>query len=365
MKLIGQTQDPAIVLSDEKTLPAFAASLNETALDAELLQLAVKRRARYAEPLRNLAEIAVFGYQRIPDRLSLGILETDDRGISFHSLVCDRCKLNLRRFSYVGRQILEAHDPVATEQMQPLNEVSQLANIAWPTVGEQCVQGMACETEGRGSFAIRKLAIEMLDQQQAVAPAIPQWRDMDGHRAYPVEKILAKATIGDFCLEIPVRGRDKSDLDRSLPAVAYPADRSLFEHAQQKGLHIQRHLADFIKAQNAAVGELEDPRFAFPGGAREGAANMAKQLAAEQLFGYRAAVEGNEGAVSRLAACAMDQPGKEFLADARFTFDQERRDILRFADFASRIDGRSQSFTFADDKRAFIFQPLRCRSAAD
>ncbi|MNL62055.1 hypothetical protein D3C87_1860370 [compost metagenome] len=38
---------------------------NEPALDAELFELAVKCRARYAEALRNFAQVSVFGRERI------------------------------------------------------------------------------------------------------------------------------------------------------------------------------------------------------------------------------------------------------------------------------------------------------------
>ena len=67
----------------------------------------------------------------------------------------------------------------------------------------------------------------------------------------------------------------------------------LLEHAQELGLERERHLADLVEEQGAAVGHLELAGLARHG-AGEGALLVAEELAFEQGLGERGAVDGDE-----------------------------------------------------------------------
>ena len=83
--------------------------------------------------------------------------------------------------------------------------------------------------------------------------------------------------------------------------VADPDDDPLLERAQQLHLQRERHLADLVEEQRAAVGRLE---LALLVGDRagEGALHVAEQLALEQVLGDGAAVDGDERLAWRAAS---------------------------------------------------------------
>ncbi len=66
--------------------------------------------------------------------------------------------------------------------------------------------------------------------------------------------------------------------------VSVPPDRPHFpvlQHAQDLGLHLRPHVADFVQEQGAAVGGLEQAALGHDR-ARESAARMSEQLGFEQ-----------------------------------------------------------------------------------
>jgi hypothetical protein len=88
-------------------------------------------------------------------------------------------------------------------------------------------------------------------------------------------------------------------------------------------LHRQRKLGHFVEEQGAAVGGLEQARLV---GMRAGEAALpvAEELAFHQFGRDRAAVDRNEGA-TRARALLVDRARGEFLADAGFAGDVDRR----------------------------------------
>ena len=95
------------------------------------------------------------------------------------------------------------------------------------------------------------------------------------------------------------------------------------QHAQQLGLHHQRHVADFVQEQRAAVRLLElaqVPR----GGAGEGALFVAEQLGFDQLAGHGGAVQRDEGLLAPRAA-VVQGARDQFLAGAGLAQDADAR----------------------------------------
>ena len=80
---------------------------------------------------------------------------------------------------------------------------------------------------------------------------------MIGKDVEPVVEVLAELAVGDQLLEVAVRRRDHAHVDANGLAAADALELALLQHAQQLDLHVQRHVADLVEEQRAAVGELE------------------------------------------------------------------------------------------------------------
>ena len=87
--------------------------------------------------------------------------------------------------------------------------------------------------------------------------------------------------------------REQTDVDRLGLGGTDRAHDAFLQYAQQLDLQGERHVADFVEKERAAVGRLEkaDPAGASAG---KGALGMAEEFGFEQLFGNGAAVDGDE-----------------------------------------------------------------------
>ncbi len=127
-----------------------------------------------------------------------------------------------------------------------------------------------------------------------------------------------------------MRGADDAHIDRDRAAAAYPDDRALFQHPQQPGLQRQRHLADFIEKQRAAMCRFKQSCTAAAARAGERAIFIAEQFRLQQGFRQRAAIDCHKRSLgARMhgqAACgfAMDGLRHQFLAAAGFAMYQYR-----------------------------------------
>ena len=87
------------------------------------------------------------------------------------------------------------------------------------------------------------------------------------------------------------------------------------QHAQQPGLGLERHVADLVEEQGAALGLLEPPDLARIG-AGERALLVTEQLALDQLARDRRHVDRDERPAAALAV-VVDRLGDQFFAGAR------------------------------------------------
>jgi hypothetical protein len=94
-------------------------------------------------------------------------------------------------------------------------------------------------------------------------------------------------------------------------------DLPLFKHAQEVRLHVERHLAELVQKERAAVGGLDLADHAAAPRAGEGSFGVPEQLGCEQFAGQTAAVDHDEWGRLRTAA-VMDALGEDFLPDPRF-----------------------------------------------
>ena len=105
-----------------------------------------------------------------------------------------------------------------------------------------------------------------------------------------------------------MRRRDQADVDLDRLVAADAEDLLVLQHAQQLGLQRQRHVADFVEEQRAAVGVLE-AALAQPVGAGERAGLVAEQLVVEQVLVEGGAVHRRRTACS-CAGCCCGWPGR-------------------------------------------------------
>ncbi|MNL22668.1 hypothetical protein D3C87_1440240 [compost metagenome] len=114
--------------------------------------------------------------------------------------------------------------------------------------------------------------------------------------------------------------RNDAHVDALGLVAAHALEGALLQHAQQLDLHRQRHVADFIEEQGAAVGQFESTGAAGdrPG---EGALLMTEQLAFQQLGRDRPAVDRHERRFTALGM-VMQVARNHFLAGAGLTEDQ-------------------------------------------
>src|SRR5262249_242303 len=135
---------------------------------------------------------------------------------------------------------------------------------------------------------------KVLHQLRNVHTAFPQWRKRNRYHDQPIIQILAKRSLVHHRPEIPVSGCNDSHVDLDLRSRAYLFDLPLLNEPQHTHLEVERHLADFIKKNRAAVRQFH---FALLMGisSREGSLGKTEQLRFEELARNRSAVDRDEG----------------------------------------------------------------------
>ena len=172
-----------------------------------------------------------------------------------------------------------------------------------------------------------------------VLAAFAQRRQAQAHDVEAVQQVGAEAAVGDQRLQVLVGRGDHAHVDADQLAAADAEELALGQHAQQPRLQRQRHVADLVEEQGAAVGLLEAAEVA-PLRAGERAGLVAEQLAFQQFGRDRRGVERDE----RLCGArrfAVQRARDQFLAGAGLAGDQHRQRRLREA--ADRAEQRRAS----------------------
>ena len=193
---------------------------------------------------------------------------------------------------------------------------------------------------------------EVLDERRDVLAALAQRRHGQVDDVEPVEQVLAERALRDHVAQVAVGRGDDADVDAAAGAIgADLLQLAGLEEAQQQALHAQRHLADFVEEDRAAVGHLELARLVAIG-AGEAALDVAEQLRLEQRLGQAGAVDGDE-VVVLARAVGVHRPRDEFLADAALAGDEHLGVGLGDAlDFLAQID---QERAGTNQKRGLVY----------
>jgi len=202
--------------------------------------------------------------------------------------------------------------------------IAQLTDISGPRIVQQFVEGVLGDLD---RFLAGVFFLQQRSNQVRLVAAIAQQRQMQGDPVQAIIQILAKFAVVNHLADVAMRGTDHMQIDRNGLIASERNDFAFLDHAQQARLQHQRHIADFIEKQRAAVGleNLSDPAFLHR--ARERAARVAEQLALDQALRDGGAIDRHECLVEPKAA-VMQGLGERFLAGAGRAL-QEDRHLLR------------------------------------
>ena len=108
-----------------------------------------------------------------------------------------------------------------------------------------------------------ELVTHLVDQvardQHHVVTALAQGREAHLHHVEAVVEVIPELPLLDRRLEVDVCRRDDANIHRLALCRADLGDRALLQNTQQLDLEVERHLADFIEEDRAAVCGLELP----------------------------------------------------------------------------------------------------------
>ena len=116
-------------------------------------------------------------------------------------------------------------------------------------------------------------------------------------------------------------GADQAQVQGPRSTAAEGDHLALFQHPEQAGLQRQRHVADLVEKEDAAIGLLQLAGHAFLARPGETAAAIAEQLAFDQRLRDGRAIEGDESLAGATAG-AVQGAGEGFLAGAGLAVQQ-------------------------------------------
>lgn len=145
------------------------------------------------------------------------------------------------------RQHARQHDFTVVENDDVAHDVLQLADIAWPVICEQDTFGVRGEVAEGAAFLVGIGAQKMQGDRQYVVLAITQRWQVQRDDMQAVEKVFAKTAFLDLVARIAVGRADEAHIDFFQPAGTDGLEAAALHEAQQFGLQLRAHLADFIE----------------------------------------------------------------------------------------------------------------------
>ena len=134
-----------------------------------------------------------------------------------------------------------------------LENMFELTDVARPGVRLNERSRLGRETGGILKAAAGK---EPFHQMADVPSLTQRWQGQD-ETANPIIEILAEPPFGTKLLKRLVSCRQKPNIEINALGAAKRRHLPAFEHLQQSCLGRERHVADFIKQQRAAIGRKQ------------------------------------------------------------------------------------------------------------
>ena len=175
-----------------------------------------------------------------------------------------------------------------------------------------------------------------------------QRRLVDAQHAQAVVQVGTEPPRLHRGLEIDVGRRHDPHVHRNRRVPAEPLDRAFLQEAQQARLALERHVADFVEKQRAAVRGLDPADLALVR-ARECTALVAEQFGLQQRRRNGRAVHGDEGRVGA-QRLLVDRRRRQLLAGAGFAGDEDGG--VRVRDLADRREQPAHGVARADHRAA-------------
>lgn len=145
------------------------------------------------------------------------------------------------------------------DDYRPLDDAFQLTHVAGPAVFLKCTHGLL----GDGLYLLADLGVEfgdkIINEQRDVLFALPEQRHGDGEHIEPVVKVFAKFAVLDLFFQIPVSRRNDPYINFYSAGTAQSLKLAVLNDPEELALQLQRHLADFVKEDSAAVGQFKTP----------------------------------------------------------------------------------------------------------
>ena len=203
----------------------------------------------------------------------------------------------------VDRQVVDGDRAAFGQHHRALHHVAQLADVAGPLVAAKPLPDAGVDLGRRRAHPVRREIGEPARERLDLRRPLAQRRDLDRDAVEAEVEIAPERALVDRGFQVTVGGGQHANVDRARLRAAEPEHLPLLQHAQQLDLDRDRHLADLVEEEGAALRGLEQAGLGLDR-AGERAALVAEQLALQQRRGERRAVEADERLVrSAATAC--------------------------------------------------------------
>src|SRR5271167_3587504 len=241
-------------------------------------------------------------FQSIEDCLPLCLLE---RG---------RCRHNSAASGSVQLCSWHIQFVPSREYHAALNEVLQLADISWPIGIHQSLHRGSWDRPNALLHTAGEARHKKVDQELNVFAPFAQRRDFNGKHPQPVEKVLAKLIIADHALQIPMRGRNQTNINVDGFGTSEAFELLLLQGTQEFRLQIHGNVADLVEKQSAVIRQLK-PASLLDERPGESTLFVAEQFTFHQTRRNRRAVQAHKCALTPRAEI-MKRSGHHLLACA-------------------------------------------------
>src|SRR6185369_170489 len=226
----------------------------------------------------------------------------------------------------LGRQVVRIDELRRRHHRQPVADVLELADVAGIVERDEARHRSVGQALAFDAELARALLQEEARERRDVLVALAQRRQPEANDVEAVEQVFAERAGLYALLEILVRRGDHAHVALHRVVAADAVELAVGEDAQEARLQVERHVADLVEEERAAVGLL---KAAAPRRLRTGerAALVAEELRLEQVLRDRRGVDRDERA-ARARAVLVQRVGDEFLAGPRLAGDEDGDDAL-------------------------------------
>src|SRR5579859_6654215 len=215
---------------------------------------------------------------------------------------------------------LDAED-AGVENHNALDDVFEFANVAGPVILGEVGEGFFADLHAGAAILATELGEEFAGEERDVLLAFAEGRHEKRNDVEAIEEVFAEVALGDFLFEILVGAGDEAHVDAKGLGAADRGEELIVECAEDLGLSLEAHVADFVKIERASIGTFEGAAlFGRAAGLR--AVAIAEELGLNVIFRDGGAVELDEDAVAA-QALGVNGAGDEFLAGAGFAVDED------------------------------------------